>query len=662
MAINVNSEAFCRKAYLNYHCYGNTMGISAEDMGKITQAWSDRISSWQATVSSDENEYEFDDSEYARYKSEGKEAGIEVTKGDQSNTTGQIVRGTTDATSSVGGYVGATVGKKTVTKAVTESAKAAVQNIAKGVGTEASKTILGKAVGKAAEQAAEKVGVKAAEEAAKKAAEEAAKKAAEKGAEEAAKKAAEEAAKKAAEEAAKKATEATALAAKNVGKAVGCIIGCVVGAATATAYWVKNPNKEEKQACDALQTEMAGAQSTLSETQSEMEYMSEEIIALSDEANYTNEDTNEEIEEQKSQYDMYMASYLALQDKLDAGEPLTDSEKELYKEVVGYLGEIGGTIEEISEDTTDVVSDLYDEIGSYQEGYDVAAETMGEIEGLTDYAASFDEATQIMCYVEGGAQTLNAASSGKASYQAFALASSGSWAFGATAWAYAFGVMGAAGAAGSTAASMQQFSWAGQVGTEIEMRKATQDLNTETMDLYTEEIDAYDGMMQGVEDLELEIPDETAPPEGVGDPNGVESTEYTNYTEILEGMEEGSKVVTENEDGTGRAMIAPQYGTAIATTLGLPDQTQGGKFGKEAIPAILAKLIPGQSPEDILKVMNGGTLDSSYDASLIQTTTGEDTGKDTTVNNSEKATANLRTIINFYKPILEAASLKGWKC
>ena len=79
MAININSEAFCRKAYLNYHCYGNTMGLSAEEMGKITQAWPDRISSWQATVSSDENEYEFDDSEYARYRDEGKKAGEKAT-------------------------------------------------------------------------------------------------------------------------------------------------------------------------------------------------------------------------------------------------------------------------------------------------------------------------------------------------------------------------------------------------------------------------------------------------------------------------------------------------------------------------------------------------------------------------------------------------------
>ena len=89
MAININSEAYCRKAYLNYHCYGNTMGLSAEDMGQITQAWGDRVKSWQATVASDENEYDFDDSEYARYKDEGKDAGKEATGGYDGKTGGQ---------------------------------------------------------------------------------------------------------------------------------------------------------------------------------------------------------------------------------------------------------------------------------------------------------------------------------------------------------------------------------------------------------------------------------------------------------------------------------------------------------------------------------------------------------------------------------------------
>lgn len=609
MAININSEAYCRKAYLNYHCYGNTMGLSAEDMGKITQAWSDRISSWQATVSNDENEYEFDDSEYASYKAEGKNAAQDAS-GHDGSKGGAIARGTTDAVIGVAGALGTTIGK------------GVANTVAKSIGGKFLGNVMGKAAKKITEKATEKATTEAAKEAAKGAGE--------------------------------KAT-----------KNIGWIITAPLALAMGAAYMAKKPNKEEKEACDALQTEMTGAQATLSDTQGEMETMGEEIITLSDEANYLNEDANEEIEEQKTEYDMYYETLLAIQEKIDSGEPLTESEKELYSEVIGYLTEIGVVIEETSEDTTDEVSDLYDEISTYQEGYDVAAETMGEIEGLTDFAEGFDEATRTMCYVEAASQTLNAASGAKAAFDAGRFAAAGGW---FTAWAWAFAAMGASGAVMSGIGATQQMQWAGEVGTEIDLRKATQDLNTDTMDMYSEEVDAYDGWMQGVEDLELEIPDEIAPPEGTDgpvegeDPEGIESTEYTNYTEILQDMEEGSKVVTENEDGTGKAVIAQQYATAITMALGLPASNSGGTFGQEAIPNIIAQLIPGHSPEDILKVMNGGTLDSSYDASLIQTTTGEDTGKDTSVNNSETLTNNLKSIINFYKPIFLKASQQGWKC
>ena len=441
MAININSEAYCRKAYLNYHCYGNTMGISAEDMGKITQAWSDRISSWQATVSSDENEYEFDDSEYARYKDEGKKAAEKAT-GYDGGKGGMVTRGVTDAALSAGGAIAGV------------AVKGAFKCASKSIVKEGGKLVI------------------------------------------------KEGAKTGAKEGGKNALKGSA----------SWSIAAPLALAVAALYMAQKPNKEQKEACDALQAEMTGAQATLTDTQSEMETMSEEIIALSDEANMYNEDANESIEEQKTEYDMYYQTLLAIQSKIDSGEPLTDSEKELYNEVIGYLTEIGVSIEETSEDTTDEVADLYDEIGTYQDGYDVAAETMGEVEGLTDFAESFDETTRTLCYIEAGAQTINAASGLKAGIKAGAAAAAS---LGFNPWAWACAAMGASASVMSGIGAGQQFSWAGQVGTEIDMRKATQDLNADTMDLYTEEVDAYDGFMQGVEDLELEIPDEIAPPEGV---------------------------------------------------------------------------------------------------------------------------------------------------
>ena len=592
MAINVNSEAFCKKAYLNYHCYGNTMGLSPEDMGQITQAWSNKISSWQETVSSDENEYEFDDSEYSKFKEQGYND-AKKNSGHDGSTGGMVTRGVIDGVAGLGGA------------AVT----------AFGCG-------LTKIGGAAVSNAAAKVSEKAAEKMAKVA---------------------------------------------DAGANTSWIVTAPLALAVGAAYLAKRPNKTEKEACDDLQTDMTAAQNALAESQGEMENMSEEIICLSDEANMTNEDTNETLEEKKTEYDMYYNTLMAIQEKIEAGKPLNESEKALYKEVMTYLSEIGVSIEEISEETTEAVDELYDEISTYQEGYDIAAETMGEVEGLTDFAESFDETTRTMCYVEMASQTLNAYSGGQAAARASRFAASGGW---VTAWAWAFAAMGTAGAAMSGIGATEQFKWAGEVGNEIELREATQDIHSDTMDIYTEEIDAFDGFMEGVEELELEMPDDIAPPEGEGfpaegeDPSGIESSEFTDYTAVLTEKEDGkgSKVVTENEDGTGKVVLAKQYGTAITTALGLPDSSSGEKFGEEAIPAIIATLIPGYSPEDILKVMEGGSIESSYDASLIQTQTGEDTGKDTTINNTNTLTENLKSIINFYKPIFVRASLQGWQC
>ena len=70
--INIGSETWCRQAYLNYHCYNNTMGLTPQQMGQICGAWSDRVESWQDSVTTDETEYVFDDSDYDEFIEQGK--------------------------------------------------------------------------------------------------------------------------------------------------------------------------------------------------------------------------------------------------------------------------------------------------------------------------------------------------------------------------------------------------------------------------------------------------------------------------------------------------------------------------------------------------------------------------------------------------------------
>ena len=461
MSININSEAACRKAYLNYHCYGNTMGITTKQMSEITARWESRLSSWQTTVSNDENQYEFDDSEFKDYKEQGKEAAKEATGFDGKKGRAQA-RGINDAVTAAGGAV--------VSYGLTNGA---LQGVSQGVGKAVGKT-WGKVIGQ-------------------KASNKGAAKAMEKG--------------------------TTIKDAK-----ASWVIGAPLAAAQAAAYLAKKPNQDEKNACDDMQTELTNAQGALAAEQENLQSMGEEIIALSDEASKANEEANTEIEDKKTDYDMYKSTYEALKAKVESGQQLSDDEKELYKTAAAYMVAAGEDINDLTESTGETVNSLYSDMETYQEGYDYTAETMGEVEGQTDFAAGFDTATRDMCYVEGAAQSVNALSGYTSMVKAGKFAASGGL---YTAWAWAFAAMGAAGGAISTVGATEQFTWAGDVGKEIDIRKQTEDLNAETLDVYTEEVDSYAGWMQGVDDLELEIPNDIEAPQDTALPETKTPTDKT---------------------------------------------------------------------------------------------------------------------------------------
>jgi hypothetical protein len=83
---------------------------------------------------------------------------------------------------------------------------------------------------------------------------------------------------------------------------------------------------------------------------------------------------------------------------------------------------------------------------------------------------------------------------------------------GFNAWAWACVALGTFGAVTSGIGAGQQFKMAGEVGQEIQLREGTQDFNEETMGAYEESIDGYDGVIQGVEELEMVIPNDLEAP------------------------------------------------------------------------------------------------------------------------------------------------------
>ena len=535
MSVNVNSITDSYNAWYDYKYGGNARGISASEISDIETRWKSNLKSWEAQAAKDENKYEISDDDFSSSKAQGKQ-----NAKDQTGCSGKkgcmIARGAADAAVGVTGALIATkagtkIAEKVSEKVLGKLINKTAEKVAKKAAEKAAKETLTKEVGK---ELAKKVGEKDAKntikETSKQIAENVAKESAGKTVSETAKQIGtqlgEEAGQTTAEAAVNQATtDATTASNEASNKASGgksWIITAPLALAMGIAYQAKKPNKDEHEAAVQLRDDMLpNAQGDLSEAQAVMDEATDNAIELSEEANAANEDANEIIEENKTQFDQYRGALVELQEKAKSGEKLTDSEKELYQELVPSLQDLGEGIQETAEDVGEEVTDLRDDIGSYQSEYDSAADTIAEVQGLTDYAAGFDETAQIMTYVEAASQGLNALSGGKAAVDAGRFAASGGL---ITSWAWAFSAAGAAGAVMSGLGAAEQYKWAGDIGQEIDLREATQDFGSQTLDSYNEQIDIYDDNIAIVEDLEVEMPDDLEMPEEIPEMGETDST------------------------------------------------------------------------------------------------------------------------------------------
>lgn len=85
---DVNNKELCKRLYLNYHCYENTLNVTAPQMGMIINRWSEEErESWQAEAP-DSVTYDFNDEAFEGYVNEGYD-NTKEEYGDDVNTTGE---------------------------------------------------------------------------------------------------------------------------------------------------------------------------------------------------------------------------------------------------------------------------------------------------------------------------------------------------------------------------------------------------------------------------------------------------------------------------------------------------------------------------------------------------------------------------------------------
>ena len=307
-------------------------------------------------------------------------------------------------------------------------------------------------------------------------------------------------------------------------------IACVTASATGIAYAAKKPNSEQVNACVEATNQIGAIQGSMNDTQADIEEATSKADELAEEGSALQEEANENIEKEKTDYDFYTNSYITLKEKIDSGEKLTEDEQKMYEECIKYMTETGQNIADIQNESSETMNDINSDIEDLTDSYTSSQESIEEYSGALDAVSKFDETTQNACYTEYTSQMVNSISGGASALQMGAIAATeyaeaaaesvtGIGAiFGGTKLVDAISdtvlALGAGtGAVISGIGANEQHNFAGEAGKTIEIRKQTQTMNEELSNFHTENLELYTANVDLVQNATIEIPDDIEPPE-----------------------------------------------------------------------------------------------------------------------------------------------------
>lgn len=453
------SPSYAKQCYIDYYYYGNTMGITPEEMGYIVGLYNDKVSSWNNYVETDDNNYYVDDDDWDN----GHEWALNDSGYNHDNDWKQTTRTITDGTVTLAGN---TVGKYYAGKLGTNIGG----KIAEKAGKKAYK------YGQAAKYGAKSNEAKATKYTNK------------------------------AEKAANKAESANNME-------WSLLASCALDGVMAATYRIEKPNEEQKKAIDVYAEKMPELQQDAYENQGQMETNNAELIDLGDLANETTDTANTGMFESKVEFESGNAILEYTQKAYTAGYNLSEDDIKTYQETAEMMTKMSDDVQAIYDESSTSVQEVYDEMGEYQGYFDEITEDIGERAGYTAEASSIDDSTEVQCKVESVSQGLNAATALVDGGKAVLKGSASSVAFGAGAVYLVAGAIALLAAASDTAAAIEQGKWADETHKEVVDREKTSEINGQTLDLYNENADFYQGYMEDVEGLEFEVPDDMEVPE-----------------------------------------------------------------------------------------------------------------------------------------------------
>lgn len=260
----------------------------------------------------------------------------------------------------------------------------------------------------------------------------------------------------------------------------GCfVITCPLVLAVGILYEATFPNRKENIALKELKSLMETGQSNMQAASLQMEQADLEMTQLTTASEQDKQTTEEQIAQKQELIKTAQAVYNAIVARVKAGEPISATDKSKLQACKAQIGALQEEINALQLGSIEFSTANSEAIEAKKGEFDTHAQSIAKEKGITDYAASFDEATRTGAIVQIVAQTLNVASGTYAAIEAGIFAASGSWAFGATAWAWAFMAMATAGVGMSAHGVVEQHIIASDVEKEIDVREVTQE-NIET--------------------------------------------------------------------------------------------------------------------------------------------------------------------------------------
>lgn len=307
-------------------------------------------------------------------------------------------------------------------------------------------------------------------------------------------------------------------------------ISCASASAVGIAYKANKPNSEQVNACVEATNQIGAFRVSMSDTRADIEETTSKADELAEEGSTLQEEANENIEKEKTDYDFYKNTYITLKEKIDGGERLTEDEQKMYEECIKYMTEAGQNIADIQNESSETMNYINSDIKDLTDSYTSSQESIEEYTGALDAISEFDETTQNACYAERTAQAINGATGAVSGTKLGIIAAAEYTAAGAgiaTGIGALFGgkkladaiadtmLAGGAllGAAWSTAGAIEQHNFAGEAGKTIEIRKQTQDLNADLSESLDENLESYTTNVAIVQNATVEIPDDIEPPE-----------------------------------------------------------------------------------------------------------------------------------------------------